>query len=353
VTALRRRVVLLLVAASVGSAPTAAAATASVQPDPNDPELGVVTYVAGPGETNDVRMREVFQPFGLRIFDSGATMVAGSGCTSVAPDTVRCDFDFEVEVDLDDSNDELVFKNDFLAFEGEAHISGGEGDDLITAGGGPFSVVHIFGGPGNDLLGGRSGIDIIDGGAGGDTVSGGTSVSCSTHFCSPDQDVLSYADRTDPVFVDTDTEGGADDGEALEGDDVWPTFERIVGGSGNDVFSARAWRQSAGAIFSAGTTLDGRAGNDVLRGTRFLDTLYGRTGDDTLRGRAGPDYLRGHQGEDRMYAGAGRDELVGGDDDDFLFARDGRPDSLDGGDGFDVAKTEPVDRLRLVEAIFL
>jgi hypothetical protein len=48
-----------------------------------------------------------------------------------------------------------------------------------------------------------------------------------------------------------------------------------------------------------------------------------------------------------------RDRLAGGDDDDLLFARDGLPDRVNGGDGLDIARIDPVDRLRKVEAVFL
>jgi serralysin len=139
----------------------------------------------------------------------------------------------------------------------------------------------------------------------------------------------------------------------MEGDLVRPTFERLVGGSGNDVLAAHTTRQFGNSTVSDGTTLVGRAGNDVLRGTRFTDVLDGNDGDDRLRGGGRRDYLLGHQGEDELYAGKGSDQLRGGDNDDLLFARDGRRDTVNGGDGLDIADVDPADRLRRVEAVFL
>ena len=329
---------------------TALAATASVEPSNKFPDFDAVTYVAGAGETNDVTMTLVFEPsFGLEIVDPGATIAVGPGCTSVASDTARCSFVHSlIEIDLGDGNDQLALNVRFG--EVAAVVQGGDGNDTINAPGGPFSLAYLFGGPGNDVLRGGSGDDVIDGGLGADVLSGGTSVSCATRGCFADTDTLTYATRTANVSVDAD--GVADDGEALEGDMVRSNFERIVGGRGNDVLAGSIAKSFfEGEAFPFGSKLEGRGGNDVLRGGRATDSLVGGGGNDVVRGNRAGDTIWGYRGSDRLIGGGGQDELNGGRGQDFLLARDGRLDRLNGSFGFDVAQTDGgVDRVRRVES---
>lgn len=61
--------------------------------------------------------------------------------------------------------------------------------------------------------------------------------------------------------------------------------------------------------------VDGRAGDDLLRGAGLADTLIGLGGDDTLNGRAGDDTVFGGAGDDRiLVAGseAAGDRIEGG-----------------------------------------
>lgn len=79
------------------------------------------------------------------------------------------------------------------------------------------------------------------------------------------------------------------------------------------------------SLFFAGTalaaTINGGAGDDVLKGTPKADTINGRrgddlikarNGDDTVLGRAGNDELFGQNGNDLVNGGTGNDELWGG-----------------------------------------
>jgi Ca2+-binding RTX toxin-like protein len=328
----------------------ASAATVSVGPS-HDSGLDAVIYVAAPGETNDVTIEEDGASGDLVIVDEGATINVGPGCTSVAPDEATCTYSHaRFEVRLDDGNDTVAVGD--AGFE-DAVLEGGEGNDEIRAAGGDFSFANLEGGPGNDMLRGGRGSDRIDGGPGADFMSGGDSTSCGTAgICSEDIDTVTYANRTADVFVDAD--GMADDGEALEGDLVRPNFEHVVGGSGDDVLAGHPTMSFfAFEPVLIGTKVSGRAGSDKLLGGRAADELVGGGGSDTLRGKARRDQLFGGGGEDRVYGGRGRDWLSGGDGGDLLFARDGQRDRVGGGSGLDVARTDPLDRLRGVEAIFL
>jgi Ca2+-binding RTX toxin-like protein len=352
VASLRRCVVFVLVAGNAAvTTSTAIASTATVQPSSQDPVRDAVVYIAEPGETNDVTMTEASGPSGLQIVDSGATITAGAGCTSIAPDTVTCSFDDRyVEVRLGDGNDTASLADTVLW---NALLMGGAGNDEITAAGGEPSFARLFGGPGNDVLRGGDGSDVIDGGAGADLMSGGTSGSCGTAgVCTADTDTVTYWNRTNDVFVDAD--GVANDGEALEGDLVRPNFERVIGGSGDDTLAGHpTFGSLEGNRFLAGTTVRGHGGADTLYGTRASDELVGGAGSDTLHGGPRGDRLFGSRGDDLIRGGRGRDLLSGADGADRLFARDGQRDRVRGGGGLDTARIDPLDRLRAVETVLL
>jgi Ca2+-binding RTX toxin-like protein len=333
--------------AILSSTQTARAARVAVVPDPKT-GIGVVTYTADPGESNDVEMSYVSD---FHVIDQGAAITAGPGCTSSAPNIATCSFDDSLEVDLGDGNDLLLLAHFDVEFD--AVLRGGGGNDHIRAAGGQFSFARLLGGPGNDTLRGGDGADFIDGGLGADVMSGGTSRSCGlAATCLADIDTVSYAGRTNNVSVDHD--GAADNGEAGEGDLVRGDFERVIGGSGNDVL---AGNPTFGLIEDhrvlQGTIVEGREGNDRIRGSRGRDDLIGGAGNDRVRAGARSDLLRGERGEDKLVGGRGSDRLVGGTGDDQLFARDGRRDVVNGGEGLDIARIDPVDRLRRVEALFL
>lgn len=65
--------------------------------------------------------------------------------------------------------------------------------------------------------------------------------------------------------------------------------------------------------------LNGRGGNDVLRGTLEGDTVNGGSGDDVLIGRAGNDILNGGTEQNSYLPGAGNDTVNGGANLDVVF----------------------------------
>jgi Ca2+-binding RTX toxin-like protein len=341
-----------LIALTLVRAATAAASTAFVAPSSVIHGLDAVHYVADSGETNDVTITE--SGFEFTVVDSGATISAGPGCTSVSPTEATCslDFDVRVEVRLGDGNDALTLTDD--SEEGSGAYFGAGGNDTILGFGDPFSSEHLSGGPGNDILRGRGGEDTLDGGPGADIMSGGTSNEPSFFGSFPHHDKVTYANRSAPIFADAD--GVADDGATSEGDLIKRDVEVIRGGSGDDVLGGKTINVRTftdGGKFRFGMELWGNDGDDVLRGWRSHDVLIAGDGNDVLRGEGSADGLSGDRGSDRLVGGGGHDRLSGGRGDDRFFARDEKRDRVGGGRGHDEARIDRgLDQVWRVEEIF-
>ena len=332
--------------------PTATAANAFVGPSSVLRGIDAVHYVAEPGETNDVTI--TVSGYEFTIVDPGATISVGPGCNSVSPGEATCStghFDVRVEVRLGDGNDALSLADD--SGEGYGAYFGAGGNDTIVGFGGPFSFERLWGGAGNDTLRGRAGVDTLDGGPGADVMSGGTSREPSFFGFFPHNDLVTYANRSDPVFADAD--GVADDGEASEGDLIKRDVEVIRGGSGDDVLGGETINVRTyfeGGKYRYGMELWGGDGNDVLRGWHSHDYLLGGNGNDVLLGEGSGDALLGDRGNDRLVGGRGRDRLFGGRGDDRLFTRDGKADKAGGGRGHDEARIDRLDQVWRVEELF-
>jgi Ca2+-binding RTX toxin-like protein len=158
-------------------------------------------------------------------------------------------------------------------------LDGGEGRDVLK------------GGPGPDLLqGGGGDNDQLDGGRGKDVLDGGPGVN----------DQVSYANRTGRIVASLDDQ--ANDGELNENDNVRPSVETLIGGSGPDVLSGNDNAQ----------TLSGLAGDDSIVGFLGPDRLEGGSGNDFLWGNSivgnpndgAVDILQGASGSDFCRAGA-------------------------------------------------
>jgi Ca2+-binding RTX toxin-like protein len=263
-----------------------------------------INFVADPGETNSVTVKQVFNPFRIELHDVGATMTAGAGCSSVDPNTVRCIDDDDVfEFDLGDGDDFISGPK----FEvSEAWYLGGDGDDTVIAVGDLDSTEHLRGGAGNDTLRGRAGSDFLNGGLGADVLRGGNSISCElAGFCPQETDYVSYAGRTNDLFVDQD--GVADDGELGEGDMVADDIETIIGGRGND-------RLRGGAVHTfflediphrVGTSLYGAQGDDVLRGSSPVSFFGGHKATTFFEALLGWTSFLGGRGTTRLLADPG------------------------------------------------
>jgi len=104
-------------------------------------------------------------------------------------------------------------------------------------------------------------------------------------------------------------------GQVLAGEDVL-----ICGRGGGDTITGS---DLANDILEAGdagsSTLRGKSGNDILRGTNDGDKLFGGDGDDVLIGRGGNDLLDGGSGKNDYLPGLGEDTIDGQNGLDIVF----------------------------------
>ncbi len=167
-----------------------------------------------------------------------------------------------------------------------------DGNDTVSAAGSAttgatFTAdVTVYGGAGDDTLRGGDGDDTFYGNDGNDTFTNGTaSDGADTFNGGAGTDTVDYSLRVAAVTVTID--GTADDGAALETDDIKTDVETVKGG----------------------------LGDDNLTGSANADTLWGGAGADTLAGLAGVDILNGDAGNDTFDEGAatnGGDTMNGG-----------------------------------------
>lgn len=240
-------------------------------------------------------------------------------------------------------------------------ISGGAGNDTLLGLGGDD---RLFGEGGDDLLDGGEAADTLFGGAGDDTLIGGAPgpgpVPADALHGGPGRDMLRGAGLLD----------GGDGGDRIV---VSPgPASQVIGGDGNDDI-----RGEFGTFGSLGT-VDGGAGDDVIRGGEGTETLSGGPGNDSIDGYEGSDLIRGDDGDDVLSAltadaavggaiihgGAGNDSLRGGFMTPAMYGEDGddvltlgrfelnRPPAgfvhvFDGGPGFDTLALGPRDAFAL------
>lgn len=195
--------------------------------------------------------------------------------------------------------------NDIISgASGDDTISGGAGDDILS---GQAGNDTLWGGSGTDYLGGGEGADtyLFGYGDGNDTVSElGTDAGVDTVRL---RDGISLSDVTlkhEPNGDLTITLKATEERLTLPG---WyaggPRVEEIAFGDGVVIGEAAI----AGISIMP---ISGTAGDDILRGTRYEDTLLGFGGDDVLDG--GPNgapsgYL---QSNDLLLGGEGHDTYV-------------------------------------------
>lgn len=162
-------------------------------------------------------------------------------------------------------------------------IQGNTQGNLLRGLGGADSIYGDFG---NDTVEGGTGADTLDGGFGDDTVVAGGGDSATG---GAGTDTLAFDGGA--VLLDLGTGAGTVDGIALAG---VSGFERVVGTAGNDLVDA--------GYGTAGVTIEGGTGTDVLYSRNAADRLEGGADGDTL-------YLYGVQG-DAVDGGSGIDTLA-------------------------------------------
>jgi Ca2+-binding RTX toxin-like protein len=339
-------------------------------------------FAAGSGEENDLAIDSDPDDYTITDRGPGVTVQAGPNCQPTAdPQTVTCPAPgvMELEVDLAGLNDKAS-----LSPSTPALILGGDGDDELSAGGGPDELRgDAIGGPaGDDVLSGGGGDDALfgdsaqltttgentlDGGAGrddlwgaagADTLQGGADGDILRGFGGNDsgdggdgpdlvtggdgEDVLRGGDGNDEVGSPLESvagvppERGADRLDGGAGDDIvrpgaGPSHgigdaDVLNGGPGKDVVPYET-RASSLAVFIDGDPNDGFAGEGDNLGFD-VERLVGGASDDRLVGSPAGDEIDGSGGADVIEGSGGNDTLDGG-------AADAESDSLAGGDGGD------------------
>lgn len=225
----------------------------------------------------------------------------------------------DLTVDLGGGNDVARLFEDAI---GAPHFH------VVRAGAGADTVLYqsgsgeIYGGGGNDTIGGNGNTDgtwFIDGGSGRDTILAFADSTISDaagsgndSYTGSEGVLLSYARGTGGISVDLTLgqQQSVDHGtDTLIG--IW----RIDGSQGNDIILG------SGGSSPGSYTFRGLGGDDELAGGLDSDSLNGGGGNDDLRGLGGDDSLAGGTGDDVLSGGQGRDMLNGGSGaDSFVFS---------------------------------
>ena len=191
----------------------------------------------------------------------------------------------------------------------------GDGNDVFSGAGGAITAAHLAsgvttldaftavltvnGGAGNDTITGGDGDDVLSGGEGDDTFkSAAVADGADVMNGGAGTDTMDYSARTGDLTVTLD--GTANDGLALETDNVAVDVENVTGGSGDD----------------------------TITGSNISNKLVGGDGDDALNGGAAnadcsldADVLEGGAGDDTFDQGSAADcgdSMAGGADTDVV-----------------------------------
>lgn len=225
-----------LVAPLVGAALLGSSATAAPSAIPSVEIVGdTIVFTAAPGVDDDVII--LGTEGGILNFGG----VTGSSFTSKTCSDEGCDITgiTRLVVYLRDGDDVVYADVPWHVPDLPFTIYGGPGNDSI--GGNAGYDDELYGQSGDDWIRGYSGDDLVEGGRGNDTL------------------------------------------RAAGGNDV------VRGGLGNDL-------------------LVGRRGDDRMGGGDGADRIFGGAGKDVLKGEAGPDFLYSDDGvRDEVYGGPGRD----------------------------------------------
>jgi Ca2+-binding RTX toxin-like protein len=359
----------LLAAASATLLASGTAHAATVSSDG-----GTLVYTAAPGEFNALTL-DVDSQGRLEIGDNVSVTINGADCFNDAPSGfTKCTMPARVRADLGDLDDFSYFGSSWTT--GVAvEIDGGAGKDELKgyAGNGAPVAQVLDGGPGNDILNGAEGNDTLRGGDGDDELIGGagddqldggagSDLLEPDQFADPGNDVVDGGPGVDKVvdWFDPSTtvshpalnvsfDGVANDGRPGESDNVI-NVEKVeshvngtfTGGPGDDDIFVIA------NVGEGPSTINGGAGNDLLRGHDHQETIDGGPGDDTVEGGLGDDVLKGGPGRDTIHGDATSDtcgiyycKVAYGND--TIDARDGEIDSVDCGEGQDHVTADAAD----------
>jgi Ca2+-binding RTX toxin-like protein len=232
--------------------------------------------------------------------DAGYDIVNYAGSHTEFQTNILSDGSIQIKDNVTSNGDEgtdtliRVERINFAASGGYYDVlTGGSGNDSLTATN-VWSL--IFGGAGNDTLGGSVGKDTLSGGAGTDTLNGGAG-----------DDILNpgYSQGS------TDTVNGGDGNDLLQVD---YTSKTDGGGIHLGAYNTNhIWNRNGGQTLVNVFNVE----NYNITGTQYDDVFEGRSGNDTFNGGAGNDTLSGGGGNDTLNGGAGTDTLIGGLGDDI------------------------------------
>ncbi|KAA8785168.1 hypothetical protein EC604_15090, partial [Paenibacillus amylolyticus] len=241
------------------------------------------------------------------------------------------------------------FGDRYRAGDGDDTAFGGAGYDILM---GEAGNDHLAGQSGNDTLDGGTGNDYLDGGVGNDTYIFGKGYGSDTII-----DSDSTAGNYDRVLFNagllpnevTIVRNGSDLELVVKGTDDKLKIVNYFGSISNVVeaisFSdGTLWdynfvlnHATAPVVGTAGVTLIGTNGNDVLQGGIGNDTLYAGSGDDVLDGGSGDDKLYG----DRLSGGSGSSS---NGNDTYVFGKGYGQDTVYDWDG----KTNNIDTIQML-----
>ena len=304
----------------------AQAATVTGGPDVGGTTRPIV-YAAGVGETNQPTVTR--EGANIVFRDPTATLGPGGTCVTVDTHTISCPDGapaitlVTVLLNLGDGADSAIVNVPNATINGEAGkdtltgseavdaIDGGADEDTVNGRGGNDSIAdsiddgapnHLFGGAGDDIIGGSSGPDDLHGEAGNDILIG---------------------------------DFGADVEDGGEGFDTAYYAER-----GADAASGVSISMSGGAATGAGAPGE----NDTLAG---IEDLVGTAKNDTLVGDAGSNVIQGLDGDDTIVGGGGSDTLAGGLGNDTIDALDKTFDRVlcGGPQAGDTASVDDIDQV--------
>ena len=225
-------------------------------------------------------------------------------------------------------------------------VHGGDGNDNFTAAYNNFSngggVDAMYGGAGNDTFSVRRQGGSIDGGAGTDTVVA-YQFSSQGIYTTGDLGTLAFTKVERLISGPAITYGllsQLNSFQTITGGDStkWIKFDLSGGPGGSIDFSTKLKKAGEHIFFRAfnatsAVQVTGTAGDDLLGGSDFADTLTGGNGNDTLDGDSGADTMIGGAGDD-IYHTDGIDILI-----ETLAGAAGGIDTVHSSVSFDLKKT--------------
>lgn len=323
-------VLVTVLAASLGlTAAMASAATVAVVD-------GTVVFTAAPEEVNDVRAGTIATRSApaLTVIDTGAPLIAGSGCQSVDADTAWCPEPFEdprpLVVSAGDGNDHVIV-DDFM--RRDVRISGGTGNDTLHAGSSIAGAPVLDGGPGDDV------VSTAENGNGNPTLRGGAG-----------DDVLTIGEMGGGTALG----GDGNDRIIFEGDAAQIPV-RLDGGAGDDTYTFGAGQFLPGAMVPGPgiDTLDQSDSAvppflfpltfDMSACPGCVERVIGTSGADRITGDGRGQEILGGDGNDTLDGGGGPDVISAQGGDDTVNSRDGSVDIVLCGDGADTVTADRID----------